>query len=141
LHPSGHTFYIFRTPLQEGSRIVNYDSQRVILGVVGPTPTFLSQHTCILNVIFSPVVTRGTYIPPATQYYINWTPSKKGSRILNYDSQRNNVGVVGPQQTSYQSTHVYYMLYPAPLRPKGLASLRTHILCFLDPPLRRGPEL
>jgi hypothetical protein len=46
---------------------MNYNSERVVVGVVGPTPTFLSQHTCILNVVFSTAMTRGTYIPPVTQ--------------------------------------------------------------------------
>jgi hypothetical protein len=95
--------FIFRNPLQEG--VQNSELRYYQRVVVGPTSTFLSHHTCIFTVIFSPIVTRGTYIPPATHFYNFWTCLQEGSRNLNYDSPRVVVGIVGPTPT-FLSQHI-----------------------------------
>jgi hypothetical protein len=82
LHPSSLSKFTFSgPPSKKGSRTLIYDSKRVVVGVVVPSPTFISQHTCIVNKIFSPVVTRGTCIPPDTHFIFSGPPSKKGPEL------------------------------------------------------------
>jgi hypothetical protein len=80
------------------------------VGPMGPTTAVMSYHRHVLKVSDSPFVTGGTYIPPATPFYIIWSPSWRGSSFGCGDGRGVVVGPVGPT-TAFLAYHIHILKY------------------------------
>jgi hypothetical protein len=131
---TGETLSTSGPPSKKRSRNLSYDSQRVIVGVVGPTPTFISHHTHILKVIFSPLLPEGQTSLQPLNFTFSGPPDKKRFKNLNYDSERVIVGAVGQTPTFIpQHTHILKVIFSPVVTGRTNIPPATQVYIFWTP--------